>query len=111
MGRLAEVIEGQLGFKMRAEFPPYAEALATSTPKQILKANPDRISWDIFNLGTVKVLLSHDPIPSETNGYYLDKDGGHIGMLWNEDGELVAYPVYALSTGTPTLFIKGVVGA
>ena len=110
MGKLAEIIEAQLGFHIRAEFPPYAEALAASTPEQILKANPDRISWDIFNLGTTKVLLSHSPVPSDTNGYYLDKDGGHIGMTWDEDGELVAYPIYAFSTGTPTLFIKAVVG-
>lgn len=111
MGRLAEVIEARFGFKVRAEFPPYAEALAASTPEQILKANADRIGWDIFNLGTTKVLLSHDPVPSATNGYYLDKDGGHIGMSFEDDGELVAYPIYAFSTGTPTLFIKAVVGA
>lgn len=110
MGRLAEIIEGQYGFKIRAEFTPNHEALAASTVEQILKANPDRVSWDIFNLGSTKVLLSHDPNPSETNGYYLDKDGGHIGMSWQTDGELVAYPIYAFSTGTPTLFIKAVVG-
>ena len=110
MGRLAEIIEGQLDFKLRAEFPPYAEALAAATAEQILKANPDRVSWDIFNLGTDVVYLSHDPVPSATNGYWLDKNGGHIGMSWETDGELVAYPVYAISVGTPTLFIKGVVG-
>lgn len=110
MGRLAELIEARFGFKIRAEFNPYYEALAASVVEQILKANPDRVSWDIFNLGTTKVLLSHDPVPSVTNGYYLDKDGGHISMVWNEDGEIVGYPIYAFSTGTPTLFIKAAVG-
>ncbi|GAI74909.1 unnamed protein product, partial [marine sediment metagenome] len=80
MGRLAEIIESQLGFHIRAEFPPKANALLAATPEQILKANPDRISWDIFNLGTEVVYLSHEPVPSSTNGYYLDKNGGSISM-------------------------------
>lgn len=110
MGRLAEIIEAQFGFKIRAEFPPYHEALAAATVEQILKANPDRVSWDIFNLGTDVVFISHEPNPSTTHGYYLDKNGGHLGMSWEVDGELVAYPLWAYSAGTPTLFIKGVVG-
>ena len=110
MGRLAELIEARLGFQIRAEFPPQPTILVAATAKQILKANPDRVSWDIFNLGTDVVYLSHDTVPTATNGYYLDKNGGHVGMSWDVDGELVAYPIYALSAGTPTLFIKGVVG-
>jgi len=111
MGRLAEVIEARFGFKVRAESPPHPETLVAATVKQLLKANPDRISWDLFNLGDTKTLVSHDPAPSVTNGYYLDKEGGHIGMTWEDDGELVAYPLYAVSTGTPTIFVKAVVGA
>ena len=110
MGKLAEIIEAQLGFHIRAEFPPYPNTLVANTPEQILKANPDRISWDIINLGTEVVYLAHRPVPTATDGYYLDKNGGHIGMVWDEDGELVAYPLYAVSVGTPTLFIKAVVG-
>ncbi|GAI93431.1 unnamed protein product [marine sediment metagenome] len=110
MGKLADVIQAEFGFQFRAEFPPKPVTLVANEVVQILKANPDRVSWDMFNLGNIKVLLSHDPVPSVTNGYYLDKDGGHIGMVWNEDGELVAYPIYAVSTVTPTIFVKAVVG-
>jgi len=111
MGKLADAIESRFGFKVRAEFPPRAEALAAATSEEILKENPDRISWIIFNLGTDVVYLSHDPLPSSTNGYYLDKNGGTVSMTWDEDGELVGYRIYAISAGTPTLFIKAVVGA
>ena len=110
MGRLAELIRARFGFNIRAEFPPYYEALAAGIPEQILRANPDRVGWDIFNLGDTVVYLSHETVPSATNGYYLDKNGGHIGMVYDEDGELVSYPIYAFSAGTPTLFIKAVVG-
>ena len=110
MGKLSDMIEARFGFQIRAEFPPKPSTLVAATVKQILKANPDRVSWDMFNLGTDVVYLSHDPVPTSTNGYYLDKNGGHIGMSWETDGELVAYPIYALSSGTPTLFIKAVVG-
>jgi len=110
MGKLADVIEAKYGFAVQAEFPPYHEALAAATAEQLLKANPDRISWLIFNLGTDVVYLSHDPVPTATHGYYLDKNGGFIGMSWEEEGELVAYPVWAYSAGTPTLFIMAVRG-
>jgi len=108
MGRLAEVIESEFGFKFQAEFTPYAEALAAATIEQLLRANPDRVRWTIFNLGTDVVYLSHDAAPSSTNGYYLDKNGGSISMSWNEDGELVGYPIYAISVGTPTLMLSAV---
>jgi len=111
MSRLAEAIEARYGFNVRPEFTPKHEALAAATPERILKANPDRLGWNIINLGTDVVYLSHEPVPSATNGYYLDKNGGHIGMFYDEDGELVGYPLYAVSAGTPTLFIKAVVGA
>jgi len=111
MGKLSDVIEKEFGFPLRSEFPPKYEQLST-TAERILKANPDRISWDIFNLGTTVVYLSHDEVPSSTNGYYLDKNGGHIGMVWNEDGEITGYQVYAVATsGTPTIYIKAVVGS
>ena len=110
MGRLSTAIEREFGMLVREEFPPYAEALAADTPEEILKEHPDRLSWDIFNLGSDVVYLSHDPAPSSTNGYYLDKNGGHIGMYYKEDGDLVGKRLYALSAGTPTLFIKAVVG-
>ena len=108
MGKLAEVIEARFGFHIRAEFPPKHEQLST-TAEQILKANPDRISWDIFNMGGVAIYLSHDPVPTSTHGYYLSAYG-HIGMLWDEDGELVGYPLWVVAeSGTPTIFIKAVV--
>jgi len=110
MGRLAEVVEAKFGFHVRPEFTPKHEALLAATAEQILRANPDRISWMIFNLGTDVVFLSHDPVPTATHGYYLDKNGGFLGMSWEDEGELVAYPVWAYSAGTPTLFILGVMG-
>jgi len=110
MGRLADVIMSRFGFHIREEFPPKAEELST-TAEQILKDNPDRISWDIFNLGTVVVYLWHEDDLSSTKCYYLDKNGGHIGMDWEVDGELVGRKLYALAeSGTPTISIKSVVG-
>ncbi len=110
MGRLAEIIEARYGFKLQAEFTPYAEALAAATIEQLLKANPDRVRWTIFNLGADVAYLSHEAAPSSTNGYYLDKNGGMLSMSWDEDGELVGYPLYAISAGTPTFFISAVRG-
>ena len=110
MGRLADVIEAKFGFHIRAEFPPKAQILST-TAVRILKANPDRVSWDIFNLGTVAVYLGHQEVVSATNGYYVGPNGGHVGMIWDEDGELVGRELWAVAASVaPTIFIKAVVG-
>jgi len=111
MGKLAEAIEREFGFPVRVEFMPKHEELSV-TAEQVLKENPDRISWDIFNLGTEVVYLSHDEVPTSTHGFYLDKNGGHIGQVWNEDGEEVGFPLWAVAAaGTPTIFLKAVEGA
>lgn len=111
MGRLSQVIEKEFGFPIREEFTPFAEALST-TAERILKGNPDRISWDVFNLGTVAVYLAHESTVSSTNGFYVGANGGHVGMVWDEDGELVGFEVWAIAaSGTPSIFIKAVEGA
>lgn len=110
MGRLSEAIIRYWGFDAFAEMSPFAEKLSI-TSERILKSNPDRLSWDIFNLGDEVVYLGHDERVSSLNGYYLAAKGGHIGMLWNEDGELVGREVWAIAASlTPTIFIKAVVG-
>jgi len=105
MGKLADAIETKYGFHIRAEFPPKPFTLST-TPQEILKANPDRISWTIINLGTVVVHLAHGEDVSSTNGYYIAANGGSLGMTWDEDGELVGFPIWAVATSvTPTIFV------
>jgi len=73
MGRLAEVIKFEYGFEFQPEFTPKPITLVAATITEILKENPDRVRWTVVNLGTDVVYLSHDPAPSATNGYYLDK--------------------------------------
>ncbi len=110
MGKLADIIEHEYGFHIRAERPPFSEQLST-TAVQIFKANPDRISWTIINLGSVAVYLAHEEAVSTTNGIYVAANGGSIMMVWHEDGELVAYSVWAVATsGTPTIYVSSVVG-
>jgi len=108
MGRLAQIIEAQYGFKLQAEFNPKPVTLVAATIKNLLLDNPDRVRWTVVNLGDTVVYLSHTAAPSSTNGYYLDKNGGSISMSWDEDGELVGYALNALSAGTPTIFLSAV---
>ncbi|GAJ06396.1 unnamed protein product, partial [marine sediment metagenome] len=84
MGRLAQIIEAQFGFKLQAEFNPKPVTLVAATIKNLLLDNPDRVRWTIVNLGTEVVYLSHEAAPSSSNGYYLDKNGGSISMSWEE---------------------------
>ena len=105
MGKLADVVEAKFGFNIRAEFPPKPFTLST-TAELILRANPDRIAWTIVNLGTVAVYLAHEEVVSTTNGYYLAANGGSLGMVWDEDGELVGFPIWAIASSiTPTIFV------
>ena len=110
MGRLSELIEAKLGFKVRAEFSPKAVPI-TTTEKQVLREHADRLSWIMFNLGSEVAYVHNGKAVSSTLGFYLDKNGGFLAMDWETDGEMVGYPWWVEGAGATTLYLAAVVGA
>ena len=92
-----EVSLKRFGFPTRAVENPVIAAVETSVT-EVLKNNPDRVFWLVVNLSvnTIYVALSEDV--DTTKGIRLDPNGGYASMCAEEDGEAVAYAVYAKAT-------------
>ena len=92
-----EVSFKRFGFLTQAVENPAISSIGT-TVDTALKNNPDRVFWLIINLSgnVVYVALSRDV--STTKGIRLDPNGGWASMSADEDGEAVAYEVFAVAT-------------
>jgi len=88
----------RFGFPTRAVENPVIDSVGT-TAAEILKNNPDRVFWLVINLSPNVVYLGFTGEVSSTRGIRLDSYGGWASMSVEEDGEAVAYLIFALATG------------
>lgn len=63
----------------------------------LLQNNPNRLFWAVINEGGNDVRLSTDATITATSGWLLLNNGGVILSSWEDDGESVGYPVYAIA--------------
>jgi len=108
MGSLLDLIEQKWGVRSIAEFAPKVLAV-TVTQQEMLKGNPDRIAWYIFNLGANACYIHWDRTVSSTKGMYLAKTGGFIGLTWEDDGELVGYSWWIEAAGNTNVYLASLV--
>lgn len=79
-----------------------------ATGGRLVKGDPDRVELTIVNLGTQTVFLSIRATVSTINGILIPPNGG-MTVLVDEDGEMVAYEWFAVSSsGTQQLFVQEV---
>lgn len=69
----------------------------------VLPNNPNRVQWIMINEGTFDVRISNDPTITNTSGWLLPANGGVILMDYKNDGEGVAYAVYARVANLPNI--------
>jgi hypothetical protein len=93
---LAKLIERDFGVKTDNRVNPLASQVAT-TVTQLLRPNPNRLAWSLVNLGANPIYIAIDPLPSSTHGIYVARNGGNVVFLWNEDFELVTYPLWGIA--------------
>jgi hypothetical protein len=94
----AEFSRKRFGRPTRLVVNPLVDSVGTS-PVRVLANNPDRMMWLIINLSTNTVYLGFDPQVSSTRGIILGASGGYASMVIEDDGEAVAYEVWAVATG------------
>jgi len=95
----------EFGFKTRAVENPVASSVGTSVTK-VLNQNPDRIEWLFVNLGSYTVYLAFGPYVSASKGIFVAASGGTATMKVSEDGEAVAYEVWAVApSGTSAIYV------
>jgi len=88
----------RFGFPTRAVENPVIASVGT-TAAEILRNNPDRVFWLVINLSPNVVYGALSGDVSGSKGIRLDAYGGWASMSVEEDGEAVAYPVFAIATG------------
>jgi len=102
---VAEYVEKELGFPTRAIENPVRDTVDT-TPRIILRQNPDRFQWLIVNLGTANIFIAFTSQVSITRGILISGGGGYLTMHAREDGEAVTYEIWAVAeTGTQKIYV------
>lgn len=96
---LSRFVENKFGMKTRSIQNPVTSTVATSVTK-ILRNNPDRLAYTIVNLTAYSVYVGFDSEVSTSRGILVPASGGTLTLSADEDGELVGYEVYAISSGS-----------
>ena len=88
----------RFGFPTRAVENPVVAAVGT-TADAVLRNNPDRVFFLVVNLSTNVVYVGLARDVGAAKGIRLDANGGWVSMSVEEDGEAVAYQIFAIATG------------
>lgn len=86
---------------------PLTDEVGTSAT-QLLKPDPGRLNYTLVNLGATDLQFCFTPDPSTTKGIFVAKSGGYVTLDWKDDGLLVTYPIWAISTVATKVFLVGV---
>jgi len=102
---VAEYVEKELGFPTRAIENPVRDTVDT-TPRIVLRLNPDRFQWLIVNMGDADIYIGFTKEVSSTRGIVVAADGGYASMHARDDGEAVTYEIWAVAaTGTQAIYV------
>lgn len=97
--KLQELIEAKLGVKTDMRVNPLAATVNDGVVTQLLHNDPNRLAWTLINLGTVQLMVAFTPDPSATKGIYISASGGYAGLNWEEDMEILTWPVWGYCSG------------
>lgn len=64
--------------------------------EEIVKANPNRVSLILQNVGSSDVAISLFPAISFNNGLKLSAGGGAVSIDFQNDGESVGFEIYGI---------------
>ena len=70
-----------------------------ATAVEMLKNNPNRVSFIVVNLSGNSLYMSTSPDVSSANGIYISPNGGRMILQWDVDFELVSQQWYGIATG------------
>lgn len=77
---------------------PVTATVATSATR-VFRNNPERVLALMVNQGNVDGYVGFDTEVSATKGILISANGGYLILSADEDGELVAQEIYAISPG------------
>jgi len=101
---LAELINGKFAIRVRPVVNPLIQTVDT-TALQMLRNNPNRVAFVVFNLSSNNLYILHENTVSTTRGFHATASGGSIAVVWDEDFHLVGYEWWCVGDGAGTDFI------
>lgn len=83
----------------------------TTTPTLILRFNPNRFGFILYNLGNTTMFIGLNQNVSETYGILIPPNGGSVSVWYEEDYTLVENEFWAkTTTGTTKIYVLEYVG-
>lgn len=92
--QLSEMLFNLYGIKSHPKINSVTSSVDIAVTN-ILKNNPNRLSFLIVNLGANSVYIAPDNIVSSSHGIYVAPNGGSVILQWDRDFELVAQEWWA----------------
>lgn len=97
VGPLSAAIEREIGVPTEPRINPDTGSVGIAVIR-VLPNNPNRFAFLIINLGTAAVFIAPDNAVSLTRGIRLAPSGGVFASNWREDGHLVGWNWFAISS-------------
>lgn len=95
---------------LKKVFTKRKTVVLSTTAKQIVKTNPDRVGLYITNNETINCRADESVAPTATEGFPLDAAGGAITLNTRDDGDLPSKEWFAIAdSGTPTIRVKEII--
>lgn len=95
---LEQLLDSMLGIHSRFVINDLVSTVGV-TSQQIMRANPNRLGFVIFNLSVVSLYVSPQSDVSATRGMYVASNGGYISVQWDKDMQLPASEWFGIAGG------------
>lgn len=95
---LSELLQSLYGVRSRTVENPETATVGV-TVVNILRNNPNRLSFTIFNLSANNIWIGPKNDVSSTKGIWVSPNGGSVTLMWDRDFEIVGAAWYAIAAG------------
>jgi len=98
-----DLLQARLGVRTTPFVNRAASSIGT-TAGQTFRQDPSRVAFLFVNLSLNRIYLTPAGVPSSTNGIRVEPNGGSLAVLWEEDGEMVAWEWRGIADGAASSF-------
>lgn len=106
---LDELLTNEYGVNTHPEVNPMT-SIAGVAATQIAPINPNRVGFNIINIGASNVYVMTDNLVANTRGFLLAAGGGSLNLDWRVDFALISNEWWAIAVGAPSqLLVVGLV--
>lgn len=101
---ILDLIAQEVGQPVQAAAPTSFTSVGTSST-QLMKQNPQRVSWVLVNLSANDMYIAPNEVVSSTTGILVSKSGGQASSMWKEDLVLPSLEWSIIATGSSSNYM------